>query len=357
MMSKATRFSDRSAFRARRGLVIGLLSMPAIMSGCYNEPAEELGVWSEFLALDVVRTHWDTLGRFGADLYMAIGPEDLDDSLRAFLTDAKAAGIEVRPWLQLRDQGIWTNEENAAAFANYARELLDWVEENDVPVEWFVIDLEPSLAYAEELHQTAETDGIFAVVELLDEHRDANRFAEARKTLQNMVDEAHRKGFRAMAVTLPWTIDDLADGDPDVQDMFDTPLTEVPWDRVGVMAYRPFFSDLFGVPLSPGYVARYSESMRFWYSDSAHVAVGNVSTAGVMVPPGYTQPTELALDVSAARSAGISSISVFSLDGMVLEGGPELWLAAATGPTLRYGYPDVLTPLIRGAVGVLDTLP
>ncbi|UCG32475.1 MAG: hypothetical protein JSU68_12510 [Phycisphaerales bacterium] len=356
-MCRTTEFSGLSPVKARRGFVIGLLSMLALPSGCYNEPAEELGVWSEFLALDVVRTHWAALDRFGADLYLAVGPEELNESLRVFLTDARVAGIEVRPWLQLRDEGIWTNEQNAAAFADYAREFLLWAEENGVPVEWIIIDLEPSLAYAQELRRTAEAEGIFAAVDLLGEHRDAEGFAAAREVLRDMVDEVHRRGFQAMAVTLPWTIDDLGDGDPDVQDMFDTPLAEVSWDRVGVMVYRPFFSDVFGVPLSPGYVARYSESMRFWYPDAAHVAVGNISTAGVMVPPGYTEPLDLALDVSAARSAGIDSISVFSLDGMVLEGGPEAWLAAATGPTLRYGYPDCLTPLVRGAVQVLDALP
>ena len=157
-----------------------------------------------------------------------------------------------------------------------------------------------------------------------------------------------------MAVTLPWTIDDLADNDPDLQDLFDTPLTGIRWDQVSVILYRPALSDLLGVPLLPGYVAQYAAAMETQFGNSAQVALGNISTPGLLIAPGYTNPHDLVLDVSAARSVGINNVSLYSLDGMLLEGGPERWLAAASVPTMAYSFPDPLAIAVRLVFAFLD---
>ena len=59
-------------------------------------------------------------------------------------------------------------------------------------------------------------------------------------------------------------------------------------------------------------------------------------------------------DVVAARSAGINSVSLYSLDGMVADGEPDIWLAAAVAPTVRRPYWDPMTRLIRTGLGLLD---
>jgi hypothetical protein len=337
--------------RSRRAAPAALV---LCLVGCYNEPPENLAVWSEFLPFAEVQAHLPTLARFGADLYVAVRPDDLGDELAMLFAQAGAAGVEVRAWLQLPESGVWVNEGSAADFADFAAEFLDFAAANGIKVEWIVFDLEPPFELAEKLREAAAAGGLEELIGLLIDRRDPVRFEAARLVLRQLVDELHGAGLKAMAVTLPWTIDDLEDGDDDLQDLFETPLAGIPWDQVSVIVYRPAMSELLSLPLPAAYVASYGESMRLLFGGNAQLAIGNISTPGLLVASGYADPFDIALDVSAARSAGITDLSVFSLDGMVLEGGPEVWLAAATGPTLSFSRPAPLVAAIRFAFGFLD---
>ena len=199
-----------------------LLSILFATVGCYNEPVEDLAVWSEFLPLEDVHDHLPTLAAHDASLYLAIAPEMVDEELRAFLVDAEAQGVEVRPWLQLPEMGIWLNEDNVDAFAAFALDYLAWASTNAVRPDYMIFDLEPSFDYAEELRAAVDTGGARAAIELLLDHRDAGRFAEAQETLRYLVNQVQAQGVGAMAVVLPWIIDDLWDADTDFQDIFDT---------------------------------------------------------------------------------------------------------------------------------------
>lgn len=327
-----------------------------IFAGCVNESPSELAVWSEFLPYEQVHEQLDTLSASSCDLYLRVRPADLGEGLWTLLEGADARGVEVRLWLQLPDEGTWLNEHNVALFGEFALLVLDRAHANGLNIDWLIFDLEPELAYAEMLRSTATRGDLGALLQLLAEHRDVRAFEAATGALRSLTGALHTRGVSVMVTTLPWTIDDLVDGDPDLQDVFDTPLNDVAWDQVAVMAYRPVFADMFGLSLSPGYVASYARSAREAFGPTAQVAIGNIGTPGLLVPRGYTDPLDVYLDVSAARSAGIGSISMFSLDGMVTQGGAEPWLNAGTTPTPRCIQPDPATYLLRGALHWLDGL-
>lgn len=338
------------------GLITALCVLAAC-TGCFNETPAELAVWSEFLPLDELREHVPTLAEFETGLYLAVRPDDVEgDALWTFLKDAWAADVPVRLWLQLPEQGVWLNEENVTEHAAFARRLVELADEHEAPIEWLIFDLEPDFAYAEALRAAANSGNVQSLLDLLGGHLDAVAFEQATAAVHEIVTDLHDRNVNVMAVTLPWTIDDLADGDADLQDLFDTPLADIPWDQVAVMAYRPVFAELFGVPLSPGYVAGYARSLREAFGSRAHVAVGNISTAGRLVPPGYVDPFDVRRDVSAACSAGIDSMSLFSLDGMLEEGGVRRWLESATTPTPRIPYLDPLADLLRVGLNWADRL-
>ena len=354
MMSASNRLVGKmgSAYFGGRLIVPLVVGLAAI--GCFNDPVSELAVWSEFLPPQEVRGQLPALARFEADLYLAVQPDDLGEGLLALLREAETQNVGVRLWPQVPDLGIWVNETNAVEFGVFVFELLEWVAANDVTVEWIIFDLEPSFEYAEQLRGTLGEEGLAAVLDLLAAHRTPEDFEMARGIIAEIVEQLHSVDVRAMAVTLPWTIDDLADSDADLQDIFDTPLAGIEWDKVSVMAYRPWFSDFLGAPLSPGFVGSYAESVAARFADRAQVAIGNISSPGLLLPQGYSDPFEVTLDVSAARSAGITDVSLYSLDGMVLAGGAERWLAAASGPTLALNQPDLLTLLMRQVFAVFD---
>jgi len=338
---------------ARRAASALLLALGSCI-GCLNEPPGELAVWSEFLPYGEVREHLDALAEFSAELYLRVRPDDLGEKLWTLLGDAEARGVPVRLWLQLPEQGVWLNEGNIAEFGEFAELLLTEAEANDVDVDWLIFDLEPGLAYAQALRSAAAVGDADGLLRLLAEHRDLELFESASATLRALVSELHGRGVYVMAATLPWTIDDLYDGDPDLQDIFDTPLVETLWDQVSVMAYRPVFAELFGVPLSPGYVKGYARSVLAAFGRNAQVAIGNIGHAGLLVPQGYTDPADVYADICAVRSGGIESVSLFSLDGMVLEGGTVHWLMAASLPTPRIPWWDPATGMLRVVLQCLD---
>jgi hypothetical protein len=328
--------------------------MGLVAIGCFNDPVSELAVWSEFLPPQEVSGQLPALARFEADLYLAVQPNALGGDLLTLLREAEAQGVGVRLWPQLPELGIWVNETNAVEFGVFAFELLEWAAANDVSVEWIIFDLEPSFEYAEQLRGTFGEEGLAAGLDLLAGHRAPEDFEAARRVIAEIVEQLHSVDVQAMAVTLPWTIDDLADSDADLQDIFDTPLAGIVWDKVSVMAYRPWFSNLLGASLSPGFVGSYARSVAARFADHGQVAIGNISSPGLLLPQGYSDPFDVTLDVSAARSAGVTDISLYSLDGMVLAGGAERWLAAASGPTPALNQPSLLTLLMRQVFGLLD---
>ena len=354
MMNAGNRWVGRLGCVCFGGWLIVPLVAGLAATGCCNDPVSELAVWSEFLPPQEVSAQLPVLAQFEADLYLAVQPDDLGEDLLALLREAETQNVGVRLWPQLPDLGIWVNETNAVEFGIFVFELLEWTAANDVSVEWIIFDLEPSFEYAEQLRGTLGEEGLAGVLDLLAAHRAPEDLEAARTTIAEIVEQLHSVDVWAMAVTLPWTIDDLADSDADLQDIFDTPLAGIGWDKVSVMAYRPWFSDFLGASLSPGFVGSYAESIAARFGGRAQVAIGNISSPGLLLPQGYSDPFEVTLDVSAARSAGVADVSLYSLDGMVLADGAERWLAAASGPTLALHCPDLLTWLVRQLFGLLD---
>ena len=325
-----------------------------LATGCQNEPAGTRAVWSERLPFDAVREQLPTLAERGAALYLAVRPDDIGPDLRQLVLDANSAGVEVRPWLQLPDVGLWLNEGNAVAFRIYASAYADWAEQNGIKPGWLIFDLEPAFEFADELFgRAAEGQLVSALAFAIGEYN-PEAFEEARAEIAAMVDELHERDIRSMAVTLPWVFDDLADGDSDLQDISNTPVIGIDWDKVTVMVYRTTISSILDRVISPGYVASYAEDLAQYYGDKAAVAVGTIGTAGEISNSGYLIPGELTLDVQAAYSGGVRDVSIFSLDGMVELGNADVWLDAAWQPTIDYSSPDPVVLVIRYFFSELD---
>ncbi len=331
-----------SAVRFAATIAFGLLA------ACTAKPPAHLAVWSETLAYPQIAAELPTLAEFNADLYLAIRPIDLNDSLWSLLRAASDHGVAVRPWLLMPDEGVWLNENNIAAFADFAHHFLDQAAAAGVPIDWLIFDIEPPFDLAESL--SADSNDPLALIAQLVEQADAAAFASATAELQNLVAGLQGRNVRVMAVILPWIVDDLLDGDNDLQDLFNTPFADVPWDEVSVIVYRPTLGELFGVPLPPEFVGRYADDARRLFGERASLALGNVGTPGLLVAPGYEDPPPLLADTAAAALAGVDRVSVYSLEGMIEQGGLRRWLLALTTP------PPLLPGLFAPQVDALRTL-
>lgn len=336
--------------------LVAVVALSVVVWGCQNQPPPDVAVWSEFLPPAEVLPHIAALAEKNVTLYIAVRPEELTDELANLIAAANAAGVEVHPWLQLPDMGIWVNELSAASFAVFAFDYLAWAETHGVSPKWLIFDLEPPFELSETLAETVESMGLLAAIDLLQANRDPSAFAAATDVLNRLVDDLHARDVRATAVILPWIIDDLSDGDRDIADAFDTPLEGIAWDRISAILYRPTFARFFDMQLSPGFVSSYASTLRGRYGDRIEIALGNIGDAGLLVGDGYTDTARITEDLTAIRTVGVDRISLFSLDGMLTSGGPARWLDAATSPTVAQSQLDLRVALIRTGFGVFDRI-
>lgn len=328
---------------------------PAVDAGVLVTP--ELGVYSEFLSDDQVIAALPALAARGAALQLAVESERIGDaSLAGVIAAAGAAGVEVRVWLLLPiDMGYWPNEENLGLFQTEVMRLLDWIDAEGLTVAAVVYDMEPSFDYSEELRVAFAGSSLDGITTLMRAHIDRPAYETARDALAAHVLEVQARGVRAEAVTYPQVVDDMGDGDPDLQDALDIPVDGVPFDDVAFMVYQTAFAEARGTWLGPGLVRSYAADAALYFGDRATIALGIIGTASI-VPldgPPYADPDALREDVAAALGGGVSRIEVYSLDGMVELDDVEGWLDAVSAvPSSPRISPEAR--LVRSASRGLD---
>jgi hypothetical protein len=218
-----------------------------------------------------------------------------------------------------------------------------------------VFDLEPAYAYSEELRASFSSLDLSAITALLRTHVDAGAYEVARDALAATVARVQAAGLRAECVTYPQVVDDLEDGDDELQDALDIPVRGVPFDEIAFMVYQTGFAEAAGGDwLGPGLVRSYATDAREHLGDRATIALGTIGTAGIFEPTGpvYEDPEVLRADVAAAVGQGIVRIEVYSLDGMLGLGGAARWLDA----TRTAGETPVIDATVRLARSLAATL-
>lgn len=328
---------------------------PPVDAGAPVEP--ELGVYSEFLSDDAVIATLPALAARGAALQLAITNDRIGEaSLAGVIAAASEAGVEVRLWLLLPiAMGYWPNEDNLALFATEVLRLLDWVDAEGLTVAAVVYDMEPAFDYSEELRVAFADSSLDVITTLMSAHVDRAAYESARDALAAHVLEVQARGVRAEAVTYPQVVDDMGDGDADLQDALDIPVDGVPFDDVAFMVYQTAFTEGRGVWLGPGLVRSYATDAHAYFGDRATIALGIIGSATIVEldGPPYADPDALREDVAAALGGGVSRIEFYSLDGMVELDDVPGWLGAASAvPSSPPISPD--TRVVRGAASGLD---
>ncbi len=325
-------------------IVVCLLCLVVCASSCgvWEAPtpagAKSAGVYSEFLAYDEVANVLPALAEWGLSLNLGVPAETIGDAaLASLLRSAEAAGVEVRIWLLLDiADGYWPNEQNIELFAGQVTRLLDWLEAEGLTAAAVVYDMEPSFAYSQELRDAWDW-GIDAVAAIMRGHMDPAAFEAARTRLAESVREVQSRGFKAVCATYPQVVDDMRDGDDDLQDALDIPVRGAGFDEVALMVYQTAFGEAVGEWLGPSLVRSFAADARRQFGDRAAIALGHVGAVGLFEPTGpvYECPADLAADVAAARAEGIGRVEIYSLDGVLLLGGLEDWLAASAAAPQR----------------------
>ncbi len=322
-------------------------------------PRETRAAYSETREFVMVEQSLGDLDTHGIELVQAFRPEDLrSPALRSLILASGARQIPFRAWITLpHEQGYWINESNLDPTGEAVDALLAWVAEEDLPVGWVTFDLEPAFDYSNQIReatqQAAATSSPDQLIELLASHVDPNGYEVARAKLQGIVERIHRAGLRAHAVTNPPVLDDLADGDTDLQDAFDTPVQGIDWDEVTFMVYRSSFADL-GTAVTPELFYSYGLDAVAGFGGRAGLDFGIIESKPDGSDHGYTDPALMRQDVAQAKAAGILHLNLYSFERARVRGNVDAWLSFADEPAAVREDELAAKQPARVLVGLLD---
>jgi hypothetical protein len=329
------------------------LAQAARAGATTTRPAGFGFVSSEFTSLSEVEASLPLLASHGVGFVLDWMSTELANPERlALVRKANAQGIEVRPWLLLpREQGYWPNATNARAYDQSARQLIDtWLAAGLAPTT-LVVDMEPSIARAEQLAVLVLAGDPDAVIAFLNAGIDRTQYAAATRIYRDLVGYAHTRGFRVELTTLMQVLDDYLDGDDGLRQALNVPVAGIAWDACSFQLYRTLNPLVLPSvpPASSYFVYDYALLARTLFGSRAGVAVG-VTEPGDLAPdaPSYRDPSELRQDVDAASLAGIErrNIGVYNLRGITRRASRDAWFAPRSLIALP-PPPDAATLLTR----------
>jgi hypothetical protein len=258
------------------------------------------------------------------------------------------------------EDGYWPNEENREIFSREVLRFTKWVEEENLPVSWIVVDMELSIRKVEKILTYSRNKDLSSTLNLFLGNRNPPSFLSALKRYRNLVEELHRKGWKVMCVTFPIVLDDLSDGDPDLMDFLDLPVYPIDWDEISFMVYRTTYNDLLGKGLTSYLVYSYALSAKGLFGEKAGIDVGLVAPYREVTMPsiggtfasGYATPEELKKDIASALFAGVQKTHIWPLDHIVTYPDPSSWLTLPQPLSSIEG--DGVTDGLREGVRILD---
>lgn len=287
----------------------------------------------------------------GLDLFLNIRPWDINDDLLELLSQAAEQNVPVKIWPLLDwDDGSWGCEDDLDLFIANVLATVDFISAVDNNVEWVILNMELGHPKIDQLEQYFADGDWVAIIELLLADRDRELFQENLTKMQVLLDELHDRGFKVQSSTYPYVLDDLPDGDPDIQDIADIPLSGLNWDNWGFNPYTTEYSAYMPALLGPDFVYSYASSAFGGFGSHSEITVGIVPTADEV---GYTTLEAFAADVAAAKAAGIKWIGVYHLNGILSQEDPDAWFDALETPPAQPA-PQALIGLLRGGIMTAD---
>lgn len=287
-----------------------------------------LRVWVEFLSVQELTGHLDLLARHKVSPCLAV--KGWSPDLAGFLKECRGRGLEPALWPLLPlDQGYFPNEQNLEPFGRLVSKLVEGASLAGVEPAWMAIDLEPPLDKGMEILQGPPGRRLSRLLRWPLETLRPGRFEEAREALRRMVRNLRKEGWRTLCAA-GFPVLDQPEGTAGLEDLLESPVLGVEFDRVSFMLYSSMLPGLGGARGNPAWVHSYAREARRRLGNAAAVSLGVTGRGVLEMETLMAGPEVLARDVAAARAAGISDIALYNLEGALRD--PEGWLGALKAP-------------------------
>lgn len=299
----------------------------------------------------------DLLERHHIHLCLAVWKTtpDLGEMLRAY----QERDLPVTLWPLLTvEEGYWPNTQNLEPFEALVERLLAFARREKAMPRGIAIDLETPMTQVLALKHA----GPLLLPRLLRiglQNLNPQRHRQSGEHLRRLTAKLHGEGLETLVAVIPPVVDDTADGREALQDSLETPVTQADWDTVHLMLYT---SPLIGY--SQGWftpqdgaagIHSYARDARRIWGNRAGVSLGLTGRTGLLGhEPLYPGPPALALDVSAARAAGIHDLAIYNLEGIAQSATPDAWFEAMARTPPRRPPPSTKVALLRAGIQAWD---
>jgi len=167
------------------------------------------------------------------------------------------------------------------------------------------------------LIEAQTTFDVAAILNLLKERRDVNRFERAKVIFNRAITQLRAREWKVGVTTVPLALDDHIDADGGLRLSFGLVVEGVDWDFITFQVYTSQYRRSLE-QVNHDLVYQYALEARRQYGDKAGLDLGVTVFDGLTGSEGLTQE-ELKRDVEAALAAGIpeEQIFIFSFDGIL----------------------------------------
>lgn len=295
---------------------IGFFSFPPMSMANAGDPASYEFTIKTYGINEKLIEYLPKYAEYGFKLYLGVNRNCINMPLfKEILLQAEKLGIDVKlcPYIDPARGGGFINESNIAEAEKLVHEILDYTESIHKTITTIVLNIETGPPNDHLLREAAAKWDVKKLAQMASKDIDRNHYLETTQKLKTMVQKMHNRGYKVQITSFTFLLDDLADGDTDLQDLFNIPMENIAWDTRSFCAYSTEYGALGGFPITPYFVYTYALSARMRYGEEACIAVGLIQNTGNR----YTAPNQLAADIAAAKAAGIKKIDLYNFAGMI----------------------------------------
>lgn len=262
--------------------------------------------------------------------------EDGQKELDRLFTIYEGAGIPIVFWpLTPRPDGLYLNKLAGKTFYDYIDRIYAWADQYQHPIQAMILDIEPlnfqSGDYRSPDQPESEGLGLGPVIKAMD----PKCFKQAKRDFIKIQEKLHAHGTIAISTALDYAAMDIVMHVSAWEDMSGGPTMGIDWDYVSFMNFgsnnQKFFSGLL-----KSWKLEDTRYLSYKLGKAIYRKYGNkgaISTGQTLPGEGhgaiYTDPAELATDISVLRAAGIMHFAIYDLQGIAQSENPEAWLQAA----------------------------
>ncbi len=276
-----------------------------------------LAVWSgEFLTYEEIEKEiYPYLAELDIELFLAVK--------EGTFPHPSLERIRFGAWILTKEEkGYWLSTWNAEEFFEIVKDFV-----RKYPnVEQIILDFEPPLSFARQLTSANITEFLSVITQIRPPDEIHIR---GKQKIDEMINFLRSERKKTICVFPPMVLDDIEDGDDDILRYLSLYIPSE-CDEYSFMVYSTILTSVasrFGFSIeNPSYfVWDYAKDAVRFFGEKTAVDLGLIG-ADASGNSGYGSPSELISDISAALSAGVNKIHIWTVDNIKQKEEIKRWL-------------------------------